>query len=169
MSLDIEARLKRFFSSAPQNIWSIPTLQISHTSMTTVYHLWNEPYTGQTTIEGGFVKNMLPVNFEIKLAGTTNNLDQIFDIKLDLTDIEDIFRKQLDLIPIDTTEKIRIVYREYLSDDLTSPLSSAIIQVESISYVKGYATIAAISPRLNILKTGEVYSPRDVPPLRAFS
>ena len=167
MSLDIEQKLKVFLASAPQRIYSIPTIEISHSAMTKTYYLWREPYIGSITTETG-VKVITPVNLEIKLAGSENNLDQKFSIILDLTDINDEFREQLDKIPLTTQEKIRVVYREYLSDDLTEVLSSAILQAESVTFSIGSANISAVQPRLSSTRTGEIYSTRDIPTLRGF-
>lgn len=167
MSLDLETRLREFLASAPQAIWPIQTIQISHAAMTTTYHLWREPYPGVTSAGAGDMA-MQPVNMEIRLAGSEGHLDQKFDIRIDTTDIEDQFRSQMDLIPVDTTERIQIVYREYLSDDLTDPQATVPLQVESISYAKGAANISAVSPRLNVSRTGELYSPKSVPMLRSF-
>jgi len=167
MSLDLETRLKTFLASAPQTIWPIQTLEISHSAMSQTFHLWREPYAG-TTYVAGVAHAMEPCNIEIKLAGSQGNLDQAFDIRLGLVDIEDVFREQLDLIPVATLEKIQIVYREYLSDDLTTPQATATLQAESISYAIGAATISAVSPRLNISRTGELYTPKDIPMLRGF-
>ncbi len=167
MSLDLETRLRRFLASAPQTIWTIATLQIGHSAMTRTYYLWREPYLGQAVVDGVTV-DMQPCNMEIKLAGNEGHLDQRFDIRLGLFDIEDEFREQLDRIPINTTEKVRIVYREYLSDDLTVAQSTAVLEAESISYAIGAASISAVSPRLNMSRTGELYAPKDIPMLRGF-
>jgi hypothetical protein len=167
MSLDLESRLRAFLASAPQTIWPIQTLEIGHSAMTRTFHLWREPYAGVTSA-GGVAMAMEPCNIEIKLAGSEGHLDQKFDISLGLVDIEDIFREQLDRIPVDTMEKIRIVYREYLSDDLAEPQATATLQAESISYAIGAAQISAVSPRLNVSRTGELYSPKEVPMLRGF-
>lgn len=167
MSLDLEQRLRVFLASAPRSVWSISTIQISHSAMSRTFHLWREPRFG-TTQAGGVTMNMEPCNFEVKLAGSDGNLDQRFDIRVDLVDIDDIFREQMDRIPIDTKEKISVIYREYMSDDLTAPQATAILQVESISYAIGAANISAVSPRLNVTRSGEIYSPRDVPMLRGF-
>lgn len=166
MSTDLQARLRVFLASAPQTIRSIQTLEISHSAITTFY-LWREPYAGSITTETG-VKAVQPLNFDIKLAGSSGHLDQKFDITLDTTDVADLFREQLDRIPVDTLEKIRLVYREYLSDDLTAAQATAILQVESISYRIGAATLSAVSPRLNVSRTGETYSPKGIPMLRGF-
>lgn len=163
MSLDIEASLRAFLASAPQSVWLIPTLEISHSAMSQVFHLWREPYAG-TTSSG----TMQPCNFEVKLAGSAGHLDQVFDIRLDLVDIEDVFREEMDRIPINTTEKVVITYREYMSDNLSAVQSVAVLHVESVAYAVGAATISAVSPRLNITRTGEVYSMKDVPMLRGF-
>lgn len=163
MSLDLATALKTFLASAPQTLHAIQTLQISHSDMSQVWHLWREPYAGTA---GG--NTMTPCNFEIKLAGSPGHLDQKFDIKLGLVDIEDTFRAELDSIPVDTTEKIVIVYREYLSNDLVNAQATATLQVENISYVKGAAAISAVSPRLNVTRTGDLYAPRDIPMLRGF-
>lgn len=167
MALDLESRLREFLASAPQNVWPIQTVQISHSAMTQVFHLWREPYVGVTSAVAGDM-TMQPVNMEIKLAGSEGHLDQKFDIRLDLTDVDDIFRGELDLIPVDTAEKIQIVYREYLSDALDDPQATINLQVESISYIKGAANISAVSPRLNISRTGEGYNPKEIPMLRGF-
>lgn len=168
MSLDIETRLKVFLASAPRAIRAIPTLEISHSALTKTYYLWREPYEGVVTNEDAELVTMQPVNLDIKLAGVTGTLDQQYQIPIDTTDIEDEFREEMDLIPLGTQEKIRAVYREYLSDDLTSVMARAPLQVETISYRVGAATMTAVSPRLNMNSTGERYVPRDVPMLRAF-
>lgn len=168
MALDLESRLRVFLASAPQNIRSIMTVQISHSALTRVYHLWRETRPGNVTLENGATVTMQPLNIDIKLAGSEGNLDQQFNIMLDLTDIEDDFRGEMDRIPVDTEEKIVVVYREYLSDDLTDPQAVVTLQVESISYRIGAATLSAVSPRLNVSRTGELYAPRDVPMLRGF-
>lgn len=166
--LDLEARLRVFFASAPQNIHVIPVLEISHSQMLKVYYLWKEPYFGSVKINGTTTVAVEPVHMEIKLAGTENDLDQKFEIKVSTVDIQNEFRDALDSIPLNTTEKVRVVYREYLSDDLNTEQASSILQAESISYVVGTASIMAVSPRLNISRTGELYNPRDVPMLRGF-
>jgi hypothetical protein len=159
--------MRVFLASAPATKHPVETLEISHSAMSQVFHLWREPYAGVTSVLG-VAKTMQAVNFEVKLAGLEGHLDQKFDIRLDLVDIEDIFREQLDRIPVDTAEKISVIYRLFLSDDLTAPESSARLQIETISYQKGAANISAVSPRLNMTRTGEIYTPKNIPMLRGF-
>lgn len=167
MSLDLEQRLLVFFASAPQTVHRVEMLEISHSAMTKTYYLWREPYVGEVTTEDG-VRTMQPLNFQATVAGAEGNLDQIFEIPLDTTDVEDDFRSEMARIPLETTERVRLVYREYLSDDLTDMLSRAVLQVESVVYALGMAKISAASPRYNMTTTGERYVPRDVPMLRAW-
>lgn len=167
MSLDLASRLKIFLASAQQTVWAIQTLQISHSAMSQVWNLWREPYVGVTSASG-ISMTMQPANIDIGLAGSAGHLDQKFNINLGLVDSMDLFREQMDMIPVNTNERIVIIYREYLSDDLTEPQATATLQVESISYNIGAAQISAVSPRLNVLRTGELYAPKEVPMLRGF-
>ena len=167
MSLDLEARLRTFLASAPQTLHPVQTLEIWHSAMSQTYHLWREPYAAETSV-GGVLRTMRPVNFEIKLAGSEGHLDQKFSIAISTVDENNTLRNELDRIPVATLEKIVIIYREFLSDDLSVPQATARLQVESISYVKGGANITAVSPRLNMTRTGESYTPKDVPMLRGF-
>lgn len=168
MSLDIDARLKTFFASAPQTKYAFPVLQISHSAMSQVWYLWREAVTGTLITEAGTVIHPVAAKFSEKMAGTPAHLDQEFSFTISTVDIEDQFRAELDRIPIDTQEKIALVYRQYLSDDLRYPTTVATLQVESLSYERGAATLSAVSPRLNITRTGELYTPRDIPMLRGF-
>lgn len=162
MSLDLESRLRIFLASAPQTMHAVQTIQISHSAIST-WNLWREPYAGTA---GGVA--MSPANIEIKLAGNPGHLDQKFDIQLGLVDAMDLFREQLDLIPISTSEKIAIIYKEYMSDDLVNAQAVATLQVESVTWQKGAASITAVSPRLNITRTGERYTLSQIPMLRGF-
>jgi hypothetical protein len=164
---DIEEQLRIWLASVARTKHAISTIELSHSAMSKVWCLWREPYTGTITTEDGEVE-VIPVNLQIKLAGSEANLDQKFNITMDTTDIADTFREEMDRIPLDTTEKIRAVYREYLSDDLIEAQMAAVLQVESIAYTIGAATISAVSPRINVTRTGEIYSTRDVPMLRGF-
>ena len=79
-------------------------------------------------------------------------------VNIDTTDPDNLLRKELDRIPLDTTEKILLTYRAYLSDDLTEPQAVQVLQVESINYNRGTATLSAIAPKLNVNRTGELYT-----------
>jgi hypothetical protein len=167
VSLDLESRLRVFLASAPQNVHPIMTLEISHSAMSRSYYVWREPYAGTVYADGAALE-MQVANVEIQLAGSEGHLDQVFAIRISTVDDADTLRNELDRIPVTTPEKIRIVYREYLSDQLDDPQATAILQAESISYSIGAANISAVSPRLNINRCGEIYNLRDLPTLRGF-
>lgn len=168
MSQDIDARLRRFFATAPQVRYIVPMVSFSHSRFTRTWHLWREAITGDVWLENGELVHPDAVNFDQELAGTPANLDQEFTFTVSTVDIEDQFRNELDRVPIDSAERIVCDYREYISDDLTYPNVVAHLQVESLSYERGAATIQAVSPRLNITRTGELYTPKEIPMLRAF-
>jgi len=131
--------------------------------MSRAWDLWREPYIG---VAGG--RTMQPCNIEIKLAGSGGHLDQKYGIRLCTVDINDEFREELDRISLDTDEKIVLEFRQYLSDDLETPQATVFLQVESVGFIKGAAAISAVSPRLNMSRTGEVYNNRDIPMLKGF-
>lgn len=163
----IEERMRIFLASAPSSKRSIQVIEIRHSSITTQY-FWREPYAGSVTLDDESIVSVSPLNMAIKIAGNEAHLDQKFDVTFDTTDITDAFREVLDSIPLSTRERVILVYREYLSDDLTTPQITATLQVESISYNKGAASISAVSPRLNMTRTGQIYSYRQFPSLRGF-
>jgi hypothetical protein len=169
MALDLESRLRVFLASAPQNVRSIGVFEIAHSLMSQTWYLWREPTSGQVTTEDYDLVTVLPANITAELAGSPANLDQIYKIALGTVDIEDLFREELDRIPLDTTERVQLVYREYLSDDLTEPQAVVHLQVESLVCERGTVGIMAASPRFNVQRTGRVYSPRDIPMLRGFT
>ena len=106
MSLDIEARLREFLASAPQTIYMIEVISIAHSDLTQTYHLWREPSNGGVVDENDNVLTVRSTNFTVALAGTPDNLDQKFTVNIDTTDPDNLLRKELDRIPLDTTEKI---------------------------------------------------------------
>jgi len=168
MSLDIEARLREFLASAPQTIYMIEVISIAHSDLTQTYHLWREPSNGGVVDEDDNVLSVRSTNFTVALAGSPDNLDQKFTVNIDTTDPENLLRKELDRIPLETTEKILLTYRAYLSDDLTEPQAVQVLQVESITYNRGVATLSAIAPKLNVNRTGELYTFGRFPMLRGF-
>lgn len=143
-------------------------LVISHSALARRFVFWQEPYAGKVVSDEYGTLDVQYAPMMLDLAGTEGNLDQEYRITLDTTDVQDEFRNQLDAIPINTTERIRIDILTFLSDDLTSQQEAATLQAETVSWVIGTATITAVAPRYNVLSTGELYEPGAVPMLRAF-
>jgi len=168
MSIDIEQQLREFLASAPQTKYMIEVVSIAHSSLTQTYHLWKEPADGAVVDESSNTLIVQSTNLNVALAGSPDNLDQKFNISIDTTDPENILRKELDRIALDTTEKIILTYRVYLSDDLTEPQAVQRLQVESITYTRGVAALSAVAPKLNVTRTGELYTFNRFPMLRGF-
>lgn len=168
MSVDLENELRILLASAPQNIYEIQVLEISHPDMLQTHYFWAQRGDGEVETEDGVVA-VRSVHFSIEPAGTEAHLDQVYKITLDLADNSDEFYGELDRIPLDTQERIRCVLRSYLSDDLTNIMARADLQVEDVAHRLGAATFTAVSPRMNTTRTGELYTPRDVPMLRSFT
>lgn len=168
MSIDIEQQLREFLASAPQTKYMIEVVSIAHSALTQTYHLWKEPIAGAVVDENDNTLITQSTNINIALAGSADNLDQKFTVSIDTTDAENVLRNELDLIPLNTTEKIILVYRAYLSDDLTEPQAVQRLQVESITYNRGVASLSAVAPKLNVTRTGELYTFNRFPMLRGF-
>ena len=168
MSLDLEQQLREFLASAPRSKYMIEVVSIAHSALTQTYHLWKEPVAGTVTDESSNVLSVIPVNCQIDPAGSPDNLDQKFTVTIDTTDPDNILRNELDLIPLTTEERILLTYRVYLSDDFTEPQAVQQLQVESINYGRGIASLSAVAPRLNITRTGELYTLKRFPMLRGF-
>lgn len=169
MSLDLEHQLRVFLASAPQTRHLIQQISFSHSAIAPM-HLWTEPGAGTVVTEGGATITVSGLdNLRIRPPGSPVHLDQALDITLSTVDPADTFRRALDAIPLDTDERIQVVYREYLSNDLSMPMAHVRMQVESISYNRGAALITAIAPRLNVTRTGELYTLKRFPTLRALT
>ena len=168
MPTDIESRLREYFAVTPPAVRPVGVLVISHSALARRFVFWPEPYSGQVVSEDYGVLDVQFAPMMLEPAGTGANLDQEFRVTIDTTDVQDEFRSQLDLIPLNTAELIRIDILTFLSDDLTSQQESATLQAETVSWIIGTATITAVAPRYNVLSTGEIYEPGVVPMLRAF-
>lgn len=169
MSLDLEYELRRFLASAPQTRYIIQQVSLSHSAMPAALHLWTQPFTGSVVTEDDETLAVTGAdNLSIRPPGSPVHLDQALDITLSTVDAGDTFRRALDAIPLDTTERIAVVYREYLSNDLTAPMAHVRMQVEAIVYNRGAASISAVAPRLNVNRTGELYTLKRFGTLRAF-
>lgn len=166
--LSQEERMKIFWAASPQNIRVIPTVQLSHSRLGRTYYLWTERYPGSVTLDTAEVVTMSPCNLTPKMADSDKGLDQNYSFTFDLTDSQDLLRRELDNIPIDTTEKLILVYREYLSDTLTVVQAQVTLLVSKIAYNQKGATFTCVAPRGNLTYTGELYTPYEIPMLKGF-
>lgn len=168
MAIDIDDRMKRYWASNAPGEYVIVTLAIAHSALSKTFRFWNQPGVGWLDVEGTLMEHR-SVNFQVEQNGTNANLDQIFKIAVDVVDSQDELREELDRIPLDTKERILVVYRTFLYPVLDVPTAVARLQAESLSYVKGAANVSAVSPRYNMLRTGETYNPREIPMMLGFT
>lgn len=168
MSTDIEARLREYLATTPPAVRQVGVLVISHSALARRFVFWAEPYLGRVVSDEYGPLDVMYAPMMFSIAGSEANLDQEYQITLDTTDVQDDFRGQIDAIPLDTQERIRIDILTFLSDNLSSQQESATLQAETLSWIIGTATITAVQPRYNVLSTGELYEPGVVPMLRAF-
>lgn len=168
MSTDIEARLREYYATSPPAVREVGVLVISHSALERRFVFWPEPYAGQVVSDEYGPLDVMYAPMMLERAGSEASLDQEYRVTLDTTDAQDDFRNQLDAIPLNTSERIRIDILTFLSDDLASQQESATLQAETVSWIIGTATITAVVPRYNVLSTGELYEPGVVPMLRAF-
>lgn len=168
MALDLSQALAEYLTNAPARIRSVAVLSLSHSALSQVWHLWVQQSAGQVRLETNAVVDVVPANMTIELAGSEGNLDQEFSVTIDTLGAPQ-FRAEMDRIPLATAEKVQLMYREYLSDSLLDgPQGQVPLQVESVAFELGAATISAVSPRLKVTRTGSTYSPRNIPMLRGF-
>lgn len=159
--------LRVYLASAPQRKHKITTIEIYHPDMTHHYHTCNEPYPIVAWANGAMNVHE-PVGYLLELASSDGTLDQNYTLSFDMVDRENEFREQLALIPLDTKTMVRFTVREFLSDDLTDPLSEVVVYAATISYTRGAASFALESPRINRTSTGRMYTPRDISSMRGF-
>jgi len=162
-----EDMLRIILSTYPVGIYTIDTLEISHSLFTQTYYLTREPAGITAFDENGLEIDFTGANFEPVLNSTKNDLDENFQFTL--PDINNYLDDELSRIPLNNDEKIACIYRGYNSDDLSAPSYGPIrLEVLSVSQQKGIFTISAGAPQLNWSQTGIIYDYDTFPMLRAL-
>lgn len=165
--MSLREELRVWLASAPQTVRRIVTVEIAHADLTRTRYCCNNGFP-VTAWADGQMREHEPTNFLIELAKTDNTLDQDYTMTFDLTDRQDEFRNELKRIPFNSPNPVRVTLREFLSDDLSLPMSEVVLDVEKIAYTRGAASFSISSPRLNKTSTGRTYSPRYISSIRGF-
>jgi hypothetical protein len=159
-----------FFLNSRSSVVQLELLEISHSKFTKVYRVVRNSMNGVTvTLETGAQATFDYYPLRIENSGAKDDLDQSFNITLG--DLGEVLPKELDNVASlnGFSEKPRVVYRTYRSDDLTRPLFGPIVlEVESFAFNREGSSFTAKAPSLNINKTGEVYRLERFPMLRGF-
>lgn len=162
----IEDNLRELLATYPVGEYLIDTIEIYHSLFTQSYYLTRETEGLTAAIEGGASKYFTGANIEITLNSTKSDLDQNFSFTIQ--DLENVLDDELENVPLNNTEDIKITYRGFISSDLSEPAQGPIVlEAISVSQEKGAFTVVAGAPQLNWNKTGEIYSYDDWPTLRA--
>ncbi len=123
------------------------------------------------THEGGagpFEYTYVPM--KIDRLGSGTDMDQA--IKVTLGDVGEILAQQLKLIDSFNANSVKPIvrYRAYRSDVLTTPLTvtPVILEMKRVSFNKQGAAFEAVSPYLNVGKTGIIYDTIKFKTMKAF-
>lgn len=123
------------------------------------------------THEGGagpFEYEFAPIKIEKLGSGT--DMDQ--SLRVTLGDVGEELPQQLDRVDFfnANTVKPTVRYRTYRSDNLTAPLTEVpvILEIKRVMMSKQGSAFEAVSPYLNVGRTGIVYTVRDFPTMKAF-
>lgn len=148
-----------FFLSAPSAVAQLELLEITHPNFTKRYRICRNRISGVTvTLEdssSGFF-GYYPVG--IKPMGSRDDLEQGFTVTI--SDAGDTLGTELEAV--DAADGFRIkptfVYRAYRSDNLTTPLYSAVtLEIGKVSKDYQGFSFEARAPGLNVGKTGVLY------------
>jgi hypothetical protein len=165
-----EEMLKELLNTYPDGKHQIDCIEISHSLFSQSYFFTREPEGISATITNADASTQVVAfsgtNFEPVLNQKRSDLDS--DFSFTLPDPDNLLDDELDLIPLDNTEKVVVVYRVYLSEDLTEEAELHRLEVLRVNQEKGVFTIDCGLPQLNWQKTGIIYDYDTFQPLRAL-
>lgn len=159
-----------FFLSSPRSVVQLQLLEISHPSFTQTYYLVRNARNGVTvTHEDASVHDYTYLPMRITQSDSRDDLDA--GINVQFGDLGVILPNELDQVYLDDTYQTPPVvrYRVYRSDDLTQPLyGPLVLQIRSISQDHEGAAFEGKAPRLNLNRTGRLYTVAEFPTVRGF-
>lgn len=164
-----------FFLNTSSSVVQLELLEISHPSFSQTYRIVRNAIRGVTvTLEDSSVHTFDYYPAKIVPTGNANDLEQTLQIQFG--DLGQVVPLEIDRVILMTsgglptsTIKPTVLYRTYRSDDLSAPLAGPYrFQVNNIAFKKEGATLQCTAPRMNLNRTGEVYSMDRFPMLRGF-
>lgn len=162
-----------YFLRSNRDVVLLETIEITHSSFTQDYRIVrNHPLNGgvDVTLETGGD----PVHFQyypLQITHLAGEPDLDTGIRVDLGDLGEILPKEMDAVFADDTmsEKPKVVYRAYRSDDLDAPMVGPLfLEATTLSFNNIGASFEASAPYVNITKTGQVYNLTRFFTLRGF-
>lgn len=152
----------------PDDTRLIELIEITHPNLTKEFFLTPTPEEVTLTLENG--ANVIPrsVNMTVKKSASKDDLDERFTFTI--SDIFGELNDQADLIPLDSQEPVRLIYRGFISTDTSEPSEGPyVLQVTSMTQTTdGAVSLEAQSPSLVVNRTGELYTYERFPMLRGF-
>lgn len=165
----------QFFLNSSSSVVQLELLEISHPSFSQVYRIVRNAISGVTVhLEDASVHVFDYYPVKIVPTGTSDDLEQMLQIQFG--DLGQIVPLEVDRVlltisgglPTSTIKPV-VLYRTYRSDDLSAPLAGPYrFQVNNVAFQREGATLQCTAPRLNLNRTGEIYSMDRFSMLRGF-
>lgn len=173
LSVNIDSQLSgayAYFLNSERRVVMFETLEISHPNFSQVYRIVRNSRYGITAT----LEDLTTVDFTfypLAITPTGNNITLDQGYRIDLGDPGRTVSDEISNVYIadGQAEKPTLVYRAFRSDDLTQPLiGPETLEIGDISFNREGCTFEARAPRLNILRTGEIYDLIRFPTLKGF-
>lgn len=159
-----------YFLNSQGSVVELECLEISHPSFSQTFRIVRNATLGITVTHEDLIDyEYIYVPMKIEKSDTKDDLDQ--GISITLGDLGEILAPEVDNVAagIYFNVKPTVIYRIYRSDDVSSPMLKAILQMRNLTTDdEGMSTFIAGVPSLNDNKTGEVYSLLRFPPLKGY-
>ena len=162
--------LSEFYLSSASSVVELDLLEISHPNFTMVHRIVRNYAINngvQVTLEDSSSQFFWFYPIGLKLTGADTDLDQTMEINFG--DVGEVLPQELDAVATANgfRTKPTVIYRSYRSDNLAAPMYGPVsFQVQTIGSAKAGSTLNVTAPKLNLSKTGEVYTLDRFPPLR---
>lgn len=164
------SKYSEFFLRGKSSVVQLELLVISHSCFSKIYHIVRNAANGLTvTLENGSTQLFEYYPLKIEKGETGDDLDQVMTITLG--DLGEIFPNEFDRVRSMNgfSEKPKVVYRVYRSDDLSAPMYGPIdLQADDFASTADGVGFVAKAPFLNVSKTGEIFDLERFVMLRGF-
>lgn len=159
-----------YFLSADADVVQFECIELAHANFSQTYRVVRNNVAGLTvTHEDASTKVYQYYPLKITAEGSRDDLDQ--GLRIDVGDLGEIIPAELDAVHTagGFGTKPTLTYRSYRSDDLTAPLVGPLaLEVSSVAFREEGASITAEAPRLNLGRTGIIYTLDEFPMLRGL-
>jgi len=159
-----------YFLNSGRDVVALELIEISHSAFSQVYRRVRNARDGVVvTLETG-----VQAAFEwypMAITELSDQADLDTGIRIDFGDLGEVLPLELDRSYSAglMSEKPRIVYRVYRSDDLTAPMiGPVVLEAANFSFKREGASFEASAPYVNKNRTGETYNLTRFFTLRGF-